>query len=182
MNNKFNDFGDDFFGRWKEFNKLMMESSLFRNEMERVFKMLTESKDLNDGISDIRIIPFGIFEKDFQDFDVPKDELDLEGGEDENGKWETKSWTSPDGSMSYKAFSRFSTPEDLNGEDLMSDLFQRYQGVRPKKYDAQQLKEFKIEKLQKALNSAVEKEDYEKAAELKKMIDRIKEEKFDNKK
>ncbi len=183
MNNRFNDFGDDFFGRWEEFNRLMMGSSLFRSEMERIFQMLMESRGLNDEISDIRIVPFGVFKKsDLEEFDIPENELDIESGEDENGKWESKSWTSPDGSMGYKAFSRFSTPEDLNGEDLMADLFQRYQGVRSKKYDAQQLKEFKIEKLQKALDSAVEREDYEKAAELKKTIDKLKEENFDNKK
>jgi protein-arginine kinase activator protein McsA len=64
----------------------------------------------------------------------------------------------------------------------MSDLFQTGDNRNSKKYTTEDLKNFKIEKLQKSLNAAVEVEDYEKAAELKKMIEKIKEENFDNKK
>ena len=183
MKNRFDNFGDDFFGRWEEFNRLMANSPLMRNEMEKFFQILMNSSYLNNEISDIRIIPLGVYKpNDLESFDIPENEMDIEKGEDDMGKWERKSWTSPDGSMSYNAFSRSSTPENFMGEDLIGDLFSRYKGGNTKKYNVEELKNFKIEKLQKALNSAVEIEDYEKAAEIKKTIDKLKEENLDNKK
>jgi hypothetical protein len=183
MKDKFDDFGDDFFGRWEEFNRLMVNSPLIRDEMEKFLRMLMDSNDLNNEISNIRIIPLNAYKpNDIDSFDIPENELDVEIGENENGKWETKSWTSPDGSMSFKSFSMSSTPEEFFYKNLMSDLFQTGDNRNSKKYTTEDLKNFKIEKLQKSLNAAVEVEDYEKAAELKKMIEKIKEENFDNKK
>lgn len=182
MKNKFDNFGDDFFGRWVHFNRLLNESPLFKDEMEKIIQILTQSRDFND-FSDFKITPIGVSKKDdLEYFDIPEDEMDIEKGEDDMGKWERKSWTSPDGSMSYNAFSRSSSPENFMSEDLIGDLFSRYKSDNTKKYNAEELKNFKIEKLQKYLNAAVEVEDYEKAVELKKTIDKLKEENFDNKK
>jgi len=173
MDKNFNDeFGDDLFGRWQEFNRMMNESSFFKEDLLELFKILLSSREFNQPI-DFRILPLNMMKKeDIEDFNIPEDDIEIEKGRDEQGEWETKKWVSPDGSISWSSFSRSSTPEDFISE---------YKNRKAKKYSGEDFKTLKIQKLQKALNSAVNVEDYEKAAELKKEIDKLKEENFENK-
>lgn len=182
MRNRFNDFGDDFFGRWDEFNNIFNNSSFFKSEMQELLKMLLMSREFNEPL-EFRIVPLNVNKrKETEEFEIPENEMDIENGEDENGKWETKHWSSPDGSVSWTSFSRSTTPEEFFNSEIMGDLVSNYRNRKAQKYSSEDIKNFKLEKLQKSLESAVKVENYEKAAEIKKLIDRIKEEKPDNKK
>jgi hypothetical protein len=169
---------EDFLNRWERFNNRMMNDEEFRKEMEKtqkdfqeLMKMLLTRRNFDSPL-DFRIIPLNNSYK-ISDYKIPEDELNIENGRDEEGEWETKNWTSPDGSISFSSFSRSSSFEDY------TDKFNRFRGkrrdkttIKSEKYD-----KLKLEKLQKALDYAVENEKYEKAAEIKKMIDEIKSEK-----
>lgn len=176
FDNEFNN--EDFLNRWERFNNRMMNDEEFRKEMERaqkdfqeLMRMLLTRRDFDSPL-DFRIVPLNNSYK-IPDYKIPEDELNIESGKDEEGEWESRNWTSPDGSISFSSFSRSSSFEDY------TDKFDRFRGRRrdkittkPERYD-----KLKLEKLQKALDYAVENEKYEKAAEIKKMIDEIKSEK-----
>ncbi len=93
------------------------------------------------------------FSKDFNKnpFKDPKD-FKSESGEDEHGKWETKKWKDENGSE----FSTFSY-QSKNMDHLMSEARGR--------------SEDDVKYLKQKLNSLIENEQYEKAAEMR---DRIK--------
>lgn len=176
---------DDFMGRWEKFNNRMLNDEEFKKEMERaqkdfqeLIKMLFNKKDFGSPL-DFRIIPLNNSYK-IPDYKIPEDELDIEKGKDESGEWETKSWTSPDGSISYSSFSRSSNSDD----DVISpdDIAERWEKTLGRKREggAEEIKNLKLAKLKIALDRAVEQEFYEKAAEIKKMMDEIKSEKKEN--
>lgn len=176
---------DDFMGRWEKFNNRMLNDEEFKKEMERaqkdfqeLIKMLLNKKDFGSPL-DFRIIPLNNSYK-IPDYKIPEDELDIEKGKDESGEWETKSWTSPDGSISYSSFSRSSNSDD----DVISpdDITERWEKTLGRKREggAEEIKNLKLAKLKIALDRAVEQEFYEKAAEIKKMMDEIKSEKKEN--
>jgi len=178
---------DDFMGRWEKFNNRMLNDEEFKKEMERaqkdfqeLMKMLLNRKDFGSPL-DFRIIPLNNSYK-IPDYKIPEDELDIEKGKDESGEWETKSWTSPDGSISYSSFSRASNFDDET--DLPDEIAKRWEKTlgRKKESGAEEIKNLKLAKLKIALDRAVEQERYEKAAEIKKIMDEIKSEKKEDKK
>lgn len=176
------EFNDDFMSRWENFNNRMMNDEEFKKEMERaqkdfqeLMKMLLSQKDFGTPL-DFRIIPLNkdTFKKNLE---IPEDELDIEKGEDESGEWESKSWTSPDGSISYSSFSRSSNFDDeVNLPDEIAERWKNTLGRKRKSGD-EEVKNLKLAKLKIALDRAVEQERYEKAAEIKKMMDELKSEK-----
>lgn len=177
------EFNDDFMNRWEKFNNRMMNDEDFKKEMEKaqkdfqeLMKMLLLRKDFGTPL-DFRIIPLTSKDDFRTDFEIPKDELDIEKGEDENGEWETKNWTSPDGSISYSSFSRSSNAGDET--DLSDEIARRWEKTfgRKRESGAEEIKNMKLAKLKIALDRAVEQERYEKAAEIKKIMDELKSEK-----
>jgi hypothetical protein len=168
---------DDFLSRWEKFNNRIENDEEFKKEMERaqkdfqeLMKMLLNRKDFESPL-DFRIIPLNNSHK-IPDYKIPEDELDIENGQDENGEWESKNWTSPDGSVSFSSFSRSSSFSDSLGYDDVADRWNK----RRDKVTTKMSDKLKLEKLQKALDYAVENEKYEKAAEIKKLIDELKSE------
>jgi len=168
---------DDFLSRWEKFNNRIENDEEFKKEMERaqkdfqeLMKMLLNRKDFESPL-DFRIIPLNNSHK-IPDYKIPEDELDIENGQDENGEWESKNWTSPDGSISFSSFSRSSSFSDSLGYDDVADRWNK----RRDKVTTKMSDKLKLEKLQKALDYAVENEKYEKAAEIKKLIDELKSE------
>jgi hypothetical protein len=177
------EFNDDFMNRWEKFNNRMQNDEDFKREMERaqkdfqeLMRMLLSRKDFGTPL-DFRIIPLTSKEDFTDNFKIPEDELDIESGKDENGEWETKNWTSPDGSISYSSFSRSSSAGDET--DLSDEIARRWEKTFGKKKESspEELKNVKLAKLKIALDRAVEQERYEKAAEIKKMMDELKSEK-----
>jgi hypothetical protein len=174
------EFNDDFMNRWENFNNRMMNDEEFRKEMERtqkeiqnMMRMFFFRKDFGVPL-DFKIIPLN--SKDLNSFNIPENEMDIEKGDDENGDWETKSWTSPDGSISYSSFSRDSSFDDMT--DLPDEIAERWQEKlrRKKETNPEELKNEKLAKLKIMLDKAVEQELYEKAAEIKKVMDELKSE------
>lgn len=173
-----NEFGDDFFGRWERFNERMKNDRDFRREINRFQKDFEEmmrmmSKNKKNGINlfglndDMKFISLNDFRtNNFDGMDIPEDEMDIEKGEDENGEWEKRNWTSPDGSVSYTSFTRSSGIEDFGDKIFDRDKSRNI-------FDPEKEKYLKLAKLKKALDYCVEQEKYEKAAELKKEIDKI---------
>ena len=173
---------DDFMNRWEKFNKRMMNDEEFRKEMEKaqkdfqeLMRMMLSQRNFGTPL-DFRIIPLN--PKDFKkDFDIPENEMDVEKGQDESGEWESKTWTSPDGSISYSSFSRSSNFDDE--VNLPDEIAERWKERLNKKKESnpEELKNVKLAKLKIALDRAVEQERYEKAAEIKKIMDELKSEK-----
>ena len=86
------------------------------------------------------------------------DDMDTENGTDEFGNpWENKSWSSPDGSMSFYSSSRLSdlTPEDIEGLDG---------------YFPGESKEDPLEVLKMKMEKAIKEEKYEEAAKFRDTI------------
>jgi len=173
---------DDFMNRWEKFNNRMMNDEEFKKEMEKaqkdfkeLIKMMLLRSDFGTPL-DFRIIPLNSREDFRKDFKIPDNEMDVEKGQDENGEWETKSWTSPDGSVSYNFFSRSSGFGDINS--MSDDIADRWKEKlnRKKESNSEEIKNEKLAKLKMALDRAVELERYEKAAEIKKMMDELKSE------
>lgn len=164
---------DDFMNRWEKFNNRMVNDEEFRKEMEKaqkdfqeLMRMLLTRKPF-DAPLDFRIIPLNTK----NDLDIPGDEMRTQRGKDENGEWETKNWVSPDGSITYSSFSRSSGPGDLTNSDDIAENWGRKGG------NSEEIKNLKLKKLQIALDKAVEQESYERAAEIKKIMDELKSEK-----
>ena len=176
------EFNDDFMNRWEKFNNRMLNDEEFKKEMERaqkdfqeLMRMMLSQRNFGTPL-DFRIIPLN--PKDFRkDFDIPENEMDVEKGQDESGEWESKTWTSPDGSISYSSFSRSSNFDDeVNLPDEIAERWKNTLG-RKRESGAEEIKNLKLAKLKIALDRAVEQERYEKAAEIKKMMDELKSEK-----
>ena len=176
------EFNDDFMNRWEKFNNRMLNDEEFKKEMERaqkdfqeLMRMMLSQRNFGTPL-DFRIIPLN--PKDLKkDFDIPENEMDVEKGQDESGEWESKTWTSPDGSISYSSFSRSSNFDDeVNLPDEIAERWKERLN-RKKESNPEELKNVKLAKLKIALDRAVEQERYEKAAEIKKMMDELKSEK-----
>ncbi len=94
------------------------------------------------------------------------DDMNIESGTDEFGNsWESRSWTSPDGSMTFYSSSRLS---DFNPDDIRN--LDDYYGNSRKKTDP-------LEVLESKLSDAIEDENYEAAAKFRDAIKAIKEKK-----
>jgi hypothetical protein len=173
---------DDFMNRWEKFNNRMLNDEEFKKEMEKaqkdfqeLMRMMLSQRNFGTPL-DFRIIPLN--PKEFRkDFDIPENEMDVEKGQDESGEWESKTWTSPDGSISFSSFSRSSNFDDE--VDLPDEIAERWKEKlnRKKENNPEELKNVKLAKLKIALDRAVEQERYEKAAEIKKIMDELKSEK-----
>lgn len=174
------DFNDDFMNRLEAFNNRMNNDEEFKNEMERAQKSLNDliqillsERNMGNPFLDIKITPLKN-----KDFEVPENELNTDKGSDENGDWETKNWTSPDGSISFSSFSRSSSFDDTTNlsDDIAEIWNQKLRNRDTKRTNPEESNNVKLIKLQMALDKAVEQELYEKAAEIKKMMDEIKSE------
>ena len=167
MKNFNNDDFGDFFENWEHLNNMSNNNNrAFKNEMVELLRRMMDTKQDN---FDFRIIP--INNKDIRNFDsfiVPDSELKTEKGVDKDGVWESKRWESPDGSWSYTSIIRSSTPDDFFKRSRRST------SETPTKEAQDRIKEVKLARLQKTLDLHVEREEYEKAAELKKIMDEIK--------
>ena len=186
FNDEFGNEGEDFNRRWEEFNNMMNDREFkrdynrFRSDLEELMRLISSRRRDGDSPLKFRFIPLNDPRMDdfrenlTNDFNIPEDEMDIEKGEDENGEWETKNWTSPDGSMSFTSFSRSSSFDD-NTEvpDELAEFFGRMKERNTKKVNPEEVKKLKLAKLQKSLEYLVEQEKYEKAAEVKKMIDEL---------
>lgn len=168
------EFGDDFFGRWEEFNRMMNDRRFRRDfnqwqrDIEELMRIINERG--NDNPLKFQFINLTPRENDFN---IPDNEMDIEKGKDENGEWETKNWTSPDGSMSFSSFTRSSDSGNFNNieDNIPDEWVSKLKGSYGRKPNYEELKKVKLDKLKKTLDYLVEQEKYEKAAEVKKMID-----------
>lgn len=164
---EFNDeFNEDFLRQWEKFNQLRNtrrssgDYNKFRSELENLIRLITSQKTDEDNF---RFIPLN---------NIPEDEFNVEKGEDESGEWERKDWTSPDGSMSFMSFTRSSSFDDIHGANEEAfELFNRLKDLNGKRPMSEESKKVKLAKLNRTLEYLVEQENYEKAAEIKKMID-----------
>lgn len=174
--------GDDFLGRWEEFHRMMnnrRDTNKFRRDLEELIRLISQKP----GGLPIDFKFTQLNNETRNDLGIPKDEMNIENGEDENGKWETKDWTSPDGSIQFVSFSRSSSPEDLHYDGLSEEWRTKLRNRnRNKPNNTERSKKIKLAQLDKALKYMVEQEKYEKAAELKKMIDDLNNEKKDENK
>jgi len=93
------------------------------------------------------------------------DSMNIEKGEDENGSWVRKNWSSPDGSTFFNSFSRNSFFNPF-GEDTTSD---------EKEYQTEEIDTIKL--LERKLNKAISKERYEDAAKIRDLIKSLKSDK-----
>jgi len=188
-NDDFNEdeFGEDFFSRWEEFNR-MMNDRRFRKDinkfnLEELMRLIAKSREDGNPMG-MRIIPLGDFNKDdFKFPNIPQDEINSEEGEDENGKWETKNWTSPDGSMSFTSFTRSSSNGDETDipDEMANEWAMKLRDRETKRMNPEDAKKLKLAKLNRALEYLVSEEKYEKAAEIKKLIDDLNSEKEETK-
>ena len=88
------------------------------------------------------------------------DDVNTESGTDENGEWEKKNWSSPDGKSSFSSYTRNSFYNPFEGKVKFKD--------NPEEVDTVKL-------LEKKLNESVMKEDYESAAKIRDLIKSLKE-------
>ncbi len=91
------------------------------------------------------------------------DNMNIEKGEDENGSWERKNWSSPDGSTFFNSFSRNS----------YFNPFGEYINSEEKGYQTEEVDTIKL--LERKLNKAISKERYEDAAKIRDLIKSLKE-------
>jgi hypothetical protein len=161
------------------FNEDDFENMEPSKKLEIFIKMLNEhflrNKPFNGFINTNH--PFMNLYDDYSFYDIMKsinnENLNIESGFDNNGEWESKTWVSPDGSVSFSSFSRSSGPEDFSNVEF-DDFGSSSKRQSRKNFDDETIKKLKIEKLEKRLKDCVEKEEYEKASEIKKMIDELK--------
>ena len=175
------EFGDDFLNRWEEFNR-MMNSEKGKRDMDRFRKDLEELMKLisnKEGGSPFKFKFLPLTGENRNDLNIPDGEMNVESGEDENGKWETKEWTSPNGEISFMSFSRSSSSEDeVNSPDEIANEWRsKLRDRNTKRTNPEESKKLKLAKLNSSLRYLVEQEKYEKAAEIKKMIDELNEDK-----
>ena len=175
------EFGDDFFGRWEEFNRMMnnekskRDINKFRNDLEELMRLLASKRSEGGTPMNFRFLP--LTGENRNDLGISDGEMNVEGGEDENGKWETKEWTSPNGEISFMSFSRSSIPGDnVDSSDEISEMWKSRLRDRAPKV-TEESKKLRLSKLKVTLDYLVKEEKYEKAAEVKKMIDELTEEK-----
>lgn len=176
------EFGDDFYGRWEEFNRMMnseknkRDMNRFHRDLEELMKLMGKTRE---GGTPIRFNFLPLNDENRNDLNIPNGEMNIESGEDENGKWETKEWTSPNGGLSFLSFTRSSTPEDeLNSLDEMAEEWKmKLRNRDTKRTNPEEARNIKLAKLNHSLKYLVEQEKYEKAAEIKKLIDELNEDK-----
>jgi hypothetical protein len=87
--------------------------------------------------------------------------MNVEKGDDENGSWVKKNWSSPDGSTFFNSFSRSSYFNPF-GEGLNLD----------EKYETEEVDTIKL--LERKLNKAISRERYEDAAKIRDLIKSLK--------
>jgi len=178
-------FGDDFFGRWEEFNRMINDRRFRRdfNQWQRDIEDLMKMINDKNGGNPLKFQFINLTPRE-NDFNIPEEDMNTEKGKDENGEWESKNWTSEDGSISFSSFMRSSFPGDVDkNEDDMKmpeEWTSRFRDSYKKRPNLEELKKVKLEKLKKTLDYLVENEKYEKAAEVKKMIDELNSEKKEN--
>lgn len=183
-NDDFNEFNDEFSDRWEEFNRMMNDRwfnrdyNMFHSDLEELMRLINLRRRDWDNPMNFKFIPLTnpiMDDLNQNDFNILKNEMEIEKGSDENGDWEIKRWTSPDGSMSFSSFTRSSSFGDTNHlADEIAQLFgSKIKNRETKKTNSEEVKKIKLAKLQKTLDYLVKQEKYEKAAEIKKMIDNL---------
>jgi hypothetical protein len=172
------EFGDDFFGRWEEFNRMMNDRQFkgkvnrFQKDIEDLMRLIANSRENGTPLR-FNLIPLNPENMDKLGLTNPFDDSEIKKGQDENGNWETKNWTSPDGSISYSSFTRSSNMGENHPDDLADAWDEKLRDRRTKRTNTEESKKLKLAKLQRTLDYLVEGEQYEKAAEIKKMMDEL---------
>lgn len=154
----FNGMNDDEFR--KEFLRIL---NSYQSGLESFMKKRYGSGRESD------FFPIGREPFDFESFSKIFNEINnninIEKGEDENGGWEKRSWTSPDGSSSFSSFSRNSYFNPFDGKVV----FKKEMG------ENEEIDTIKL--LETKLNKAISKENYEDAAKIRDLIKSLKEDK-----
>lgn len=92
------------------------------------------------------------------------EDLNVEKGRDDNGEWEKRTWSSPDGTTNYSSFSR-------------NSYFNPFDGKVEFKKEGEEIDTIKL--LNKKLNQAIMREKYEDAAKIRDLINSLKEDNKD---
>lgn len=154
-NFEFNDMGDEEFK--KEFMRFL---NMYQSGLESFMKKTYNPRGLgfmSNPFFNIQPINDDMLKEIFKSLDG----MNAESGEDENGEWEKKKWTSPDGKSSFSSYTRnsfynpFENKVNFNGETEETDT---------------------IKLLEKKLNKVIAEEDYESAAKIRDLIKSLKEE------
>lgn len=145
---RFNGMDDEEFR--KEFLRFL---NMYQSGLENFMKKnYGENRGMNP--FSMNMDPFGddIFKKIMSSF---SEGMDVEKGKDENGEWEKRSWSSPDGSSNFNSYSR-------------SAFFNPFDGKVEFKKESEEIDTIKL--LNKKLNQAIAKENYEDAAKIRDLI------------
>lgn len=154
-NFEFNGMSDEEFK--KEFMKFL---NMYQSGLESFMKKTYNPKGLgftSNPFFNIQPIEDDMLKDIFKNLDG----MNTESGEDENGEWEKKNWTSPDGKSSFSSYTRnsfynpFENKVNFKGEPEETDT---------------------IKLLEKKLNKVIMEEDYESAAKIRDLIKSLKEE------
>tara|TARA_R110002020_G_scaffold113236_2_gene260268 strand:- start:12331 stop:12798 length:468 start_codon:yes stop_codon:yes gene_type:complete len=146
-----------------------MDDEQFRKEFMRFLTMYQSSIQnlMNRNKSnDYFINPFGMDEDMIKKiFNNIQDDLNIEKGEDEDGEWEKRNFSSPDGKSNFSSFSRSGFYNPFDG----SVSFKNQQ----KEMDTLQLLDMKM-------RNAIMDEKYEDAAKIRDLIKSLKEDENKN--
>jgi excinuclease UvrABC helicase subunit UvrB len=148
----FNDMSDEEFR--KEFMKFL---NMYQSGLENFMKKTYNPRGL--GFMSNPFFNISPMDDDMlKDIFKTLDGMSTNSDKDENGEWEKKSWTSPDGKSSFKSYTRSSFYNPFDNSDKSEDV------------DT-------IKLLEQKLNKAVMEEDYENAAKIRDLIKSLKEDK-----
>ena len=141
------------------FNFSNMSDDEFRKEFLKIINMYKSGMDgyMKELYSNIK--PNRMSEDDIikNIFGQMPENMNIDRGTDEEGDWESKEWSSPDGLSSFRSYSRqnlFNPMSNKHKEDELST----------------------IEVLNKRLKKAVDEEKYEEAGRIHKLIKQLNEE------
>lgn len=150
----FNNMNEDEFNR--EFLRFLnMYQSGLENFMKKNYG--TNKNQMKNPFFGIDPIDDDIIKKMFK---ISEDDMNIEKGNDENGEWEKRSWSSPDGSTSFSSFSK-------------SAFYNPFDGKIRFKEESDDVDTVKL--LEKKLNQAILDEKYEDAAKIRDLIKSLKE-------
>ena len=151
----FNDMNDEEFR--EEFMRFLnMYQKGLENFMKKTYNVggfgfIPKNLSNNQSIDDDRL----------RDIFKNLDNMGTESGEDENGSWEKRSWSSPDGKSSFSSYSRSSFYNPFDGNVKFKD-------------ESEETNTIKL--LENKLNKVIMEEDYESAIKIRDLIKSLKEE------
>jgi len=150
----FNNMSDDEFR--KEFIRIL---NMYQSGMSNFMRDMYGQQDTNSRLGFMRPMNEDDFIRNF--FSQMPNEFNEDKGLDDNGSWESKNWSSPDGSRNYRYYKKnFFGPEDRERNQEMDT----------------------VKLLESKLNKAIQEEKYEDAAKIRDLIISLKPEDKKNKK